>query len=908
MGTSNLSSNGAGAWRRIAQSFDERLAIRRITTTWHEARWMSSDRLLNHAATVARWMVQDGLSDVEVLRLPADGRSGYGGWVLPLAWSAHSARLKLLDPADGGPVLLADWHLCQHHLAMWSRSTPRGGVKAELVPMARIAAGASPHGCIILLDGNPEVERIIELQRAGALGFVSDWVRLYQGIRDEKDVEDAISYLNYAQPQWQVPAGDRGFGFAVSPRVGRRLRALLERGPVRLHAQVDAELGEGELPVITGRLPGRSGQEILVTGHIDEPGANDNASGPMLALGVARVLAAQTRRGWLPERGLRFFFSIETRALNALMNLKPGLFRHGVWGLNLDMHGCDHRQSRARLQCNPNPPPLPDPLLPLLQRTLPGMHGKKWRFGPMIDDNGMGDPAVGVPTTLLMQAPDLTYHTSLDKPDCLHPPSFRRMGLWTTALLGRLCSAGPREVAALARTSHRWSLARLHELAGQESVAPAAERAALLRHHVAQERRRIEGLQRWITGDPFPWTGVAAPRLRRDHLSEAVAAQQAIAALSRDLARFAPAPAPQPPAAPSDPLEREASRLVPQKTYRGFLAAESLDTTQRQRLEAAAGAHFSWGAPTWLDWALWWSSGKQTLADIAMLLRHEGREVPLPRLLDTIRVLGELGFVRFRPFLQESDLRDALREVGVRPGMLLMVHSSLSAFGYIADGSAACIGALRDTLGARGTLAMPTHSLNVLGCPVYDPARSPSLVGAVTEVFRRLPGVLRSAHPTHSVAAQGPLAEALTAGHHAGLAPLARDGFWGRFVEADGWVLMMAPLKSCTLMHACELWSGVPLPGYAVPVVEAGRRSVAEVPHGPWHSNWFANLHDALRAAGQVATVRLGESEIHLLRARDVVETGLRLFRGNPLLVCKPGCACAFCQGVRAGVAARQTG
>ena len=896
-----------GSWRQVARSFDEDLAIRRITATWHETRWMSTSRLLRHAATVARWMGEDGLSDVEVLRLPADGRTAHGGWVLPLAWTARSARLELVAPADGGSCLVADWHACLHHLGMWSTSTPRGGVEAELVPIARIAAGASPRGCIILLDGGPEVQRIVELQRAGALGVVTDHVQLYKGIRDAADVEDAVAYLNYAQPQWQVPPGDRGFTFAVSPRTGRRLRALLERGPVRLHAQVDAELGEGELPVITGRLPGRTSQEILVTGHIDEPGANDNASGPMLALGVARVLSAQVRRGWRPERGLRFFFSVETRALNALMNLKPGLFRQGVWGLNLDMHGCDPRRVRPRLQCNPNPPPLPDPLLPLLQRTLPRMGGLTWRFGPMIDDNGMGDPAVGVPTTLVMQAPDLTYHTSLDKPDWLHPPSLRRMGLWTTALLGRLCSAGPREVVALARTSQRWSLARLREIEGQKPEAPAAERAALLRHHVAQERRRIEGWQRWISGDPFPWTGEPTPTLRRDQLSEAVAARLAIARLSRDLAGLAPA-APTAPDKPRDRIGREAARLVPQKTYRGFLAAESLDAAQRQRLETAAGEHFSWGAPTWLNWALWWSGGKQTLADIATLLRHEGREVPLPRLVGTFRVLAELGFVRFRPYLQEGDLRQALRAVGVKPGSLLMVHSSLSAFGYLAGGASTCLSGLRSVLGRRGTLAMPTHSLNTLGHPLYDPATSPSLVGAVTEAFRRLPGVRRSAHPTHSVAACGPLAEPLTTGHHAGMAPLARDGFWGRFVEADGWVLMMAPMKSCTLMHACELWSGVPLPGYAVPVLEGGRRRVREVPNGPWHSNWFARLHESLHAAGHVASARLGEGEIQLLRARDVVEAGQRLFRDNPLTVCKDRCVCAFCRLVRSNVADRASG
>lgn len=883
-------------WGRAVRGFDEQLTVRRIAATWSEMRWMSTERFLRHAETVAGWMRRDGLSDVEVIRLPSDGRTAFGGWVLPMAWSPRAARLELLDPADGGSRLLADWSACPHHLAMWSAPTRRGGVTAGLVAAAQVAAGASPRGRIVLLDGNPDVQHVIALQRAGAHGFITDFVRTYKNIRDEHDVADAVAYLNGAQPQWHVPARDRGFGFAISPNAGRRLRALLAQGPVRLHALVEAEMGKGELPLITGRLPGRTGQEILITGHIDEPGANDNASGPMLALGVARTLARLVRQGWKPERGLRFFFSVEARAINALLNLRPGLFANGVWGLNLDMHGCDHRTVRSRLDFCPNAPPLPDPLMPFMLRHLPKMHGRNWRIGPMVDDNNMGDPAVGVPTSMIGQGPDVTYHTSMDTPAHLSPPAIRRMGLWCSALLGRLCSAGPREVVGLAKISQAWSLAKLDELA-----TGGAEPAAL-RHHVAQERRRLDGFRRWIADEPFPWVGTQPPQLRRDHLSEGEAARQALAALSRDIARRAP-PAP-PVTTPADRFAKEAARLVPLKTYRGFFAVESLDDAARNRLEGAAGGRFWWSCPAWLDWALWWSNGKQTLADIAELLRHEGRAVPAERLVATFRILAELGFVRFRPRLGASDIRRALRQVGVKPGMLLMVHSSLSAFGYVDDGSAACLGALRGALGKRGTLAMPTHSGNVLGRAPYDPATSPSLVGAVTEAFRRLPGVLRSGHPTHSVAAQGPLAAELTAGHDASMAPLAREGFWGRFVEADGWVLMMAPGKSNTLMHAAELWSGVPLPGYTVPVIEGGRWRSQVVPHGPWHINWFPQLYAALRESGRLRTAYLGEGEIWLMRGRDVVEAGLALFQADPLRVCKERCSCLFCRSVRAATGA----
>jgi aminoglycoside N3'-acetyltransferase len=51
----------------------------------------------------------------------------------------------------------------------------------------------------------------------------------------------------------------------------------------------------------------------------------------------------------------------------------------------------------------------------------------------------------------------------------------------------------------------------------------------------------------------------------------------------------------------------------------------------------------------------------------------------------------------------------------------------------------------------------------------FDAKRTPSEMGMLTEFFRRMPEAKRSLHPTHSIAAIGPLAEELTATHQ--LAP-----------------------------------------------------------------------------------------------------------------------------------------
>jgi aminoglycoside 3-N-acetyltransferase len=147
------------------------------------------------------------------------------------------------------------------------------------------------------------------------------------------------------------------------------------------------------------------------------------------------------------------------------------------------------------------------------------------------------------------------------------------------------------------------------------------------------------------------------------------------------------------------------------------------------------------------------------------------------------------------------------------PG-LLCVHSSLSACGYVAGGAATVIGALRQW-NAGGTLAMPAHSYCYPSgdrpAPAFNPTLTPSVVGTVTDAFWRRPGVRRSLHPTHSIAAEGPEAERLVAGHEDCDTPCGRGTPYERLVESDAAILMFgATLEAYTLFHTAEDAAQVP--------------------------------------------------------------------------------------------------
>ena len=68
-----------------------------------------------------------------------------------------------------------------------------------------------------------------------------------------------------------------------------------------------------------------------------------------------------------------------------------------------------------------------------------------------------------------------------------------------------------------------------------------------------------------------------------------------------------------------------------------------------------------------------------------------------------------------RPIVAPNDITSALRELGIRRGDRMFVHSSLSAFGHVNGGAEAVVDALLETVAPGGTVAVPTSELPQAG-------------------------------------------------------------------------------------------------------------------------------------------------------------------------------------------------
>lgn len=246
-----------------------------------------------------------------------------------------------------------------------------------------------------------------------------------------------------------------------------------------------------------------------------------------------------------------------------------------------------------------------------------------------------------------------------------------------------------------------------------------------------------------------------------------------------------------------------------------------------------------------------------------------------------------------RPVVTQAMIEAGLRELGLGPGDIVVAHSALRSFGWVEGGEDTVIDALLAVLGPAGTLFMPALSYGDYGPdhppPPFDPRTTPGIVGRIPERFRQRPGVRRSLHPTHSVAALGARAEELLRDHDLSPTPCGPASPWGRIARSGGSILMLGVgTGPCTMFHGAEE-EAEPDARCTPPtpcrlITEAGERTVWLRLHGPYTGALADRpaMEPVLEAAGLLRRTTVGRSTLLRLDARGLWELSLRLLRANP--------------------------
>jgi aminoglycoside 3-N-acetyltransferase len=246
--------------------------------------------------------------------------------------------------------------------------------------------------------------------------------------------------------------------------------------------------------------------------------------------------------------------------------------------------------------------------------------------------------------------------------------------------------------------------------------------------------------------------------------------------------------------------------------------------------------------------------------------------------------------------LTAQTLADQLQRCGLRAGQTVLVHLAMSSLGWVVGGAEAVILALLSTLGPTGTLMMPTHTTNNTDpaewqhppipqawwqlvrdhTPAYNPATTPTRqMGAVPELFRTWPGVLRSSHPVTSFAALGPQAAYLTADHVLEEDTGNRSSV-GRLYALDGHVLLLGVghwnNTSLHLAEARATYPGKRTIHSGAAILVDGRREWVVYEALETYGDDFGAIGAAFDAAHGLKVQQIGQAEVRFFRQRALVD------------------------------------
>jgi aminopeptidase YwaD len=291
------------------------------------------------AELVAERLRAYGLSDVAILQFPADGKIFYGtqrsrpGWDSEVGelWEMKAKPVEYKSEVTGGsefrldftdekiasyeaePVVLAE---DSESAEVWADLVDAGGGTKE-----SDYAGRNVKGNIVLVSAQPGAVQDLAVAKFGAVGIVS--YAQNQKTAWWGEDENLIRWGHL-----ETFSAHKTFAFMVSLKTARGFRERLAKGrKITLHAVVKAGQHPGNYEVVTATIPGADAklkeEEIAFSCHLDHqrPGANDNASGCVTILEVARALQKLINEGKLgrPARTIRFIFPPEIEGTMALL-------------------------------------------------------------------------------------------------------------------------------------------------------------------------------------------------------------------------------------------------------------------------------------------------------------------------------------------------------------------------------------------------------------------------------------------------------------------------------------------------------------------------------------------------------------------------------------------------------------
>jgi aminopeptidase YwaD len=435
--------------------------------------------------------LQDVFPDPALLRFEEYQGTGHG-------WDHSLGTLAISRPGKPDEVVLSRE---QHHIALCinSFSTPAEGLVAPLIDVGRGTAADFANrdvkGAVVLGDADTNQLWQRGVVSKGALGVISTSMGNY--VDPDPPGASPTPRDQWDIFQWgSIPYDEtrRGFGFKASPHAASTLRTALKSGPVQVHVTIASTFSNRPDRMLIAEIPGRiaAQERIVIAAHVQEPGANDNASGVATLTELAHAFAAGIRSGRIPppERTITFIW------LNEIAGSRQWLSKHTEeaksvrYMFSMDMTGEDIIKTGGSFLIErwPDPGAVWDRAWdPHTEWGRGNVRAEQLR-GDLINDlhlavcqrvalksdwvvntnpyEGGSDHTVfgnaGVPSVLNWHFTDRYYHTNFDTADKTSAAEMRNVGVAVASSAWLMASAN--ESTAL-------SVAALVSKAGQQRIA-----------------------------------------------------------------------------------------------------------------------------------------------------------------------------------------------------------------------------------------------------------------------------------------------------------------------------------------------------------------------------------------------------------------------------------------------------
>ena len=344
--------------------------------------------------------------------------------------------------------------------------------------------GKQVRGAVVLATGRARAVWPHAIVERGASGIISSYVPSYNKPAETPGIVawESVPY----DPARQA------FALKVSPAAGGVLRQRAAEG-FHVRPEIVTRFHEGPNRTVVAEIPGRTrpDERIVMVAHVQEPGANDDASGCGTLLAMARALQRGIADGTIPppERTLTFLWVDEMRGSRRWLSDDPERARRVQYMFSLDMVGEDTSKTGGTFLIEKQPDPSAvwarpsDPhsewgaseVTPesLRGSLLNDLHlavclrrardtGWVVRTNPYEggSDHTMFNNA-GIPALLNWHFTDRYYHTNLDTPDKVSPAEMKNVGVSVATSAWLLAAATDADAQAVRRLIERAERARL---------------------------------------------------------------------------------------------------------------------------------------------------------------------------------------------------------------------------------------------------------------------------------------------------------------------------------------------------------------------------------------------------------------------------------------------------------------